>query len=86
LSLASNTQLIEPYHERLREITSNIKPEEKTLSSENQSTLAELYVTVEKYLVENEPLKKITKEELRKKIVEKFGLQPNNDTTFWGKL
>ncbi|SRR6266568_6525327 len=86
LGLASNSQLVEPYQERLREITAQIKPEEKTLSSENQSALADLYIDIEKYLIEKEPLKEITMAELRKNIVEKFDLYSNKETTFWGKL
>ncbi|HWY79154.1 MAG TPA: hypothetical protein VNW29_02235 [Candidatus Sulfotelmatobacter sp.] len=87
LSLSSNQLAILPYQERLREITARIKPEEKKLSLENQLDLVDLYTNVETFLIEKEPLKKITRAELRKKIVEKFNLQAHIDnTSFWNKL
>lgn len=86
LGLASNPQLIEPYREHLREITAKIPPGQKEFSQETQSSLKTLYLDVEQYLIEKEPLKKILKDELRKNITKKFNLEKNNGKTFWDKL
>lgn len=71
-NLASNPHLVEPYRETLREITSQISPGQTQFSSDIQGALSNLYLTVEGYLIENEPLKKITKDELRSNISKKF--------------
>lgn len=82
-SLASNPVLVEPYTEKLREITAKIQPGEKKISSEIQSALAVLYLEIEKYLIEKEPVKKMTTEALRENIKEKFSMLESTSPVFW---
>jgi len=86
ISLSSSPQLITSYQEKLREITAKIRPGENSLSAETQRSLVDLYVEVENYLIEKEPLKKITKTELRKNIGKKFNVNSEDIALFWGRL
>jgi len=86
ISLSSSPQFMESYQEKLREITAKIKPTEKILTTESNKELATLYINIEHYLIEKEPLKKITKTELRKNITEKFNVKAETMAAFWNQL
>lgn len=82
---ASNPRTIDPILDRLRFITSSLKAGQ-SLSEDQQSTLAAIYVDLEKYLIEQEPVRKFTKEEIREILHERFAATKNINQTFWNRL
>ena len=68
--------------ERIRIITSKIQPGQVP-SSEDQKALDLIYVKLEDYLLHRDPLRVFTQEELRSRIIKRFGLSSSVKTTLW---
>jgi hypothetical protein len=79
--LASNAREIDPILDGLREVTSKVPPG-GTVRIEDQSTLAQVYLKLESYLVNQDPLRKFTQTELRELINRTFAQQTLTQT-FW---
>lgn len=70
-SLVSNPRDIDPMLDKVREMTSRLKPGEQ-LSSDDEKTLGAIYGELEHYLVEQEQIRKFTADEVRKKVSANF--------------
>ncbi|HSE61377.1 MAG TPA: hypothetical protein VLA88_03715 [Candidatus Saccharimonadales bacterium] len=82
-SLASNPREIDPILDRLREVTVR-QGKNTTLTEADQAALAEVFQQLLRYLVEREPLRAFTREEILAKVHGQFKPAPT-ETVFWGK-
>ncbi len=73
--LASNIKNIDVILDDFRTLTSRLNSD-SVLTDSDKSRLAVIYVKLENYLVDDEPLRKFTREELRRDITRKFGPNP----------
>ncbi len=81
--MVSNPAAIDPALDRLRILTSKLGPSQ-TLSAGDQATLRNVYLEIEQYLTTHEPLRTYTREEVRGRVVQHFGLTNETDAkTFW---
>lgn len=69
--LSSNPVVLDTLLDKVRQITALKKPGAK-LSQSEENTLRDIYLEIEKYLVTKEPLRKISREELRSRLPEQF--------------
>lgn len=70
-SLASNPKEIDPTLDKVREISSRLKPGQ-ALSAGDEKTLAAIYTELEHYLVEQEQVRRFTAEEVQDRVRAKF--------------
>jgi hypothetical protein len=83
-ALASNPKEIDPILDGLREVTGR-HGADSSLTNEDQLALAEVYQKLLRYLVEQEPLRAFTREELEAKVRQQFKPLPN-EAAFWQKV
>lgn len=83
-NLASSPQAIDPLLDRLRAVTSRIKPDEK-LSQTDNLTLKKVYLDIEQYLIDEEPVREFSQESLRQTIANGLKLGTKSET-FWPEL
>ncbi|MDB5178643.1 MAG: hypothetical protein JWN01_586 [Patescibacteria group bacterium] len=84
-SLATNRGAINPIMDTVRQVSAGMTPG-GSLSAQNQEALAQVYLKLEAYLVEKEPLRTFTREDLRGRIERKFPHEASQGSAFWGKL
>jgi hypothetical protein len=82
-SLASNPREIDAMLDGLRQVTGKSKG--GMLSEQDQMVLADVYQKLLHYLVEQEPLRAYTREEIITKVKKQFKPQPN-EVAFWRKV
>jgi len=70
-SLVSKPAAVDAILDRVRVITSNMKPG-VSLTPEEKSVLVSVYLEIERYLVTTEPLRKLTSEQLRSHLTYDF--------------
>ena len=83
-SLASNPRDVDPMLDELRVVTANLTPG-APLSVKDEDTLMTIYMKLETYLLNHEPVRKFTKESLRQGVAQRLRLTTDK-TTFWPKL
>jgi hypothetical protein len=83
-SLVSSPRAIDPILDNLRRATSSLTPG-APISANDQDVLLATYTKIEDYLLNQEPVRKFTKESLRRGIAQRLRLT-NDQTTFWHKL
>lgn len=66
-TLASNPREIDPILDNMRTLTANLKPNVRLTTTE-QRELFNIYLSIEKYLVDRDPIRAFNKDELRKKM------------------
>lgn len=69
--LATNMQEIDPILDELRMLTASLKPGH-TLTADQEKVLIKVYVGLEEYLTNQEPLRKLTQAELRQRLADHF--------------
>jgi hypothetical protein len=74
-SQASNPSQIDAMLDPLRLMTAELGGGAHTLTSEQQETLKQIYARIERYLVEEEPLRRLTTEGVRRKCAQYFGIE-----------
>lgn len=79
-SLATNWRDIDSIIDGVRAVTSKLAPEQ-ALSPEQEQALGNVYLQLEDYLVNKEPLRKLTQAELRKMVNLRFPHEQNSP--FW---
>ncbi|MDB5178792.1 MAG: hypothetical protein JWN01_735 [Patescibacteria group bacterium] len=84
-NLASSTQSIDSLLDRLRHVTARMRPGQK-LSAADEAILMQVYLDIERYLLEREQVRKFSKESLRQTIAQKLRLTDGAQQTFWPKL
>lgn len=84
-NLASDYRAVDPILDGLRHLTATLAPGQP-LSEVDQLKLMGIYVSIEEYLLQKEPIRTFTKESLRQQIAQKLQLSPADTTTFWGRL
>ncbi len=84
-SLASNPKAIDSLLEAVREITARMQPGQP-LSPADQARLGQVCLGIEKYLVEQEPLRTFDQATLQEKINQRFPTPSSSETTFWEKI
>lgn len=82
-SFASDPSAIDKPLDVLRMITADLKSEQASLSTQQETALAELYKDLEQYLIKNEPLQQFTKTDLREMVRTRFQFNPHNKSVFW---
>ncbi len=70
-SLVSNPSDVDTTLDKVRQITANLKPGQ-TVTTAQKSTLVEVYKELETYLVTKEPLRQLTRADLRARLSEDF--------------
>lgn len=70
-NLASTPAAIDSILDKMRVITSNMKPG-VALTAQEKSALVDVYLQIEKYLITTEPLRKVTREQLRSHLTYDF--------------
>ncbi len=80
--LASNPVRIDPALDKMRVITAQMQPGQG-LTEADQQVLRSVYLDIERYLVNDEPLRNFTPESLRASVVQHFSLDTVAATTFW---
>lgn len=83
--MSSDQIRIDPYLDALRVTTATLGPNQP-LTPIQQNKLKEVYLAIEKYLVEEDVLRNHTREELRQIIVDHFDLTHRGGDTFWPLL
>jgi hypothetical protein len=76
-SQASNPSEIDHALNRLRAMTAGLSEGERTLTAKQQDELRQVYSDIELYLVEKEPLRRLTSEDVRRKGATYFGVNYN---------
>lgn len=66
-TLASNPRDIDPILDNMRTITASLKPNVQLTPAE-QRELFNIYLSIEKYLIDSDPIRVFSKDELRKKM------------------
>lgn len=84
-SLASKPEAIDPLLENVRRISSMQAPGAE-LSEQDQIALAEDFKKLEQYLIQNEPVRAFSKEELAKKIGNQFTRSGGTNAVFWNNI
>jgi len=81
--MVSNPKNIDPALDKVRLLSAKLKPGEAP-SAEDQAALRGVYLEIEKYLVTAEPLRTITRDDVRNRVIVHFGLDhAPTDKTFW---
>lgn len=73
-SQASNPAALDATLDTLRAITSGIREGDHAITSEQQESLKAVYADVERYLVEKEPIRRLTAQDIRRKGAAYFGM------------
>ncbi len=84
-NMASDARSIDTLLDGVREITSTLK-QSQVLSDIEQQKLMDIYLQIEQYLVEKEPVRSFTKDVLRQHIAQKLELTSGDSRTFWNRL
>lgn len=79
-NLASNVKALDPFLDTVRYLTSK---ESTQISKNDQEALARAYAGIENFLIEEEPIRKYTKQELHDIIQSKFDV---SQSTFWQQV
>lgn len=82
---ASNPREIDPILDNVRDITSRYDPA-RPLTDEQQTVLAQVYLQLEQYLIQQEALRSFTKEGLRQDVRRKFDLDQSTSGVFLQKI
>jgi hypothetical protein len=85
ISLASNARAVDPLADGLRRVTSTLTGD-KQLSAEGQAQLLTTYRSLEDYLVTQEPLRKLNREEVRRSVERSLGVSAASTATFWPQV
>jgi hypothetical protein len=80
-SLATNTSEIDPILDDVRILTAQLDPEHIALTADHERSLGKIYLKLEDYLVSHEPLRKLTKDDLRQRVERQ--LPRSDDNPFW---
>ena len=83
-SLVSEPARIDPILDTMRLITAKLHPGER-LTADQEQALMQTYMSVEKFLLEQEPARQFTKESLRAQIAQSLQLTADSPT-FWSRL
>lgn len=83
--LASNVREIDVQLDGLRRITAQMAPNAK-LTEGQEASLATIYKQLETYLIEKEPLRSFSKDELRERVRVHFQFDPHSKSPFWKGL
>lgn len=70
-SLATNPSDIDPMLDTVREVSSRLTPGQ-ALSTNDEAKLSKVYKDLELYLIEKDPIRKFTPEEVRRRVRAKF--------------
>jgi hypothetical protein len=81
-SLATNPKEVDSLMDAVRYLTAN-KVAGQSLTLEQEKTLADVYLKLEDYLINREPLRKFTREDLRLQISQQFPHEGAHEI-FWG--
>lgn len=84
-SLVSNHAGLESSLDKMRAVTSTIKSS-RDLTDAHQATLQKVYLDIEAYLANDDPVRRYTKQELRTRIARQFDLDHNAQPLFWQNL
>lgn len=84
-SLATNRTAINPLLDSVSMVTAKIAPGQKP-SPDDEERLADIYLGLERYLTQAEPLRNFTKEELRQSVNRIFPHDPTKPSVFWQKI
>ncbi|HEX3081932.1 MAG TPA: hypothetical protein VHQ86_01640 [Candidatus Saccharimonadia bacterium] len=84
-NLATNPRVINPTLDRVRTVSLHVQPG-APLSEADQVELAGVYLELEDYLTQKEPLRSFTREGLRKQVARMFPHDPDVNATFWARL
>lgn len=82
-SFASNPTQVDPYLDTVRNITSSVTS--RKLSEAEQIKLAEVYLRIEDFLVNKEPLRRFNQKDLRQMIDLQFK-EAVNEPAFWRRV
>ncbi|MDZ7744157.1 MAG: hypothetical protein U5K77_00120 [Candidatus Saccharibacteria bacterium] len=74
--LATDPADIDPILDPVREITAQMN-HTRELSKTEQSTLVRVYLDIERYLIEHEPVRQFDRQSLRETIAEEFSVDPS---------
>lgn len=69
--MISDPKEIDVHLDKFRLITAKLTPDEK-LSDKDKQTLVDVYLTIEKYLTTREPVRKLSREDIRLRLPESF--------------
>lgn len=69
--LISNPKEIDVHLDKFRLVTSRLKPNQE-LSSQDKKTLVDVYLTIEDYLTTKEPIRKLSRDDIRQRLPESF--------------
>jgi hypothetical protein len=83
-ALASNPSAIDPLLDEVRAITSQLGPQQ-TLSEAQQAKLADVYLKLESFLVNKEPVRQFREQDLRQMIEVRFK-GSMHEPAFWNRL
>jgi hypothetical protein len=84
-AMVSDQSKIEPFLEDLRLVTAHVEPNTK-LTAEQQKRLRDVYLKIEDFLVNRDPLRSFKQEEVRADISKRFALEHRGQDTFWPDL
>lgn len=80
---ASNPTLVDPYLDTVRNITSSVS--DRKLNEGEQAKLADVYLRIEDFLINKEPLRRFNQKDLRQMIDLQFK-EAVNEPAFWRKV
>lgn len=83
-NMVSNVQDVDVIMDRVRQITADRQPGQ-ALSPEEDAQLMQVYLSLERYLLEQEAVRVFTKDSLRQTIADGLRLT-SAEGTFWGRL
>lgn len=83
--LASNPAEIDPIIDKLRAFTAE-NGARHTITAAEQVRLLAIYRELEDYLVTDEPLRKLTREEIRESVERHLGVSASSVKTFWPQI
>jgi hypothetical protein len=83
--MASDRTKIEEHLDEVRMVTSHVQPD-AALSSEDQQRLRAAYLNIENFLVNHDPLRTFSQEQLRAELSTRLSLDKQGAATFWPTL
>lgn len=85
--LATNLEAVDPIVDDLRVITSQMHDQNDTnFSSEDQQKLYQTYCRLENYLTTQDPLRKLTVDEVRNSVEHSLAVSADSHDTFWPQV
>ncbi len=84
--LATNHDAIDDIVDDLRMVTSHMHSSTATITPEDQLTLLETYRKLENYLTTQDPLRKLTVDEVRSGVERSLSVTPESHDTFWPQV